>query len=66
MRTLDIRNSIKASIAGKMVALSDKLSSGRALDYAAYRYTVGEIQGLRDALDSVDVVFKKLLDEQDD
>ena len=64
--TLQIRDKIKAGIVGKMKNLSDKMSAGRAVDYAGYRQMVGHMQGLNDALESVDEVFKKLLDEQDD
>jgi hypothetical protein len=66
MRTLQVRDKIKAGIIGKMKSLSDKMSAGRAVDYAGYRQMVGHMQGLNDALESVDEVFKKLLDEQDD
>jgi len=66
MHTLMIREKIKAGIVGKMRNLSDKLSAGRAVDYAGYRQMVGQVQGLNDALESVDEVYKNLLDEQDD
>jgi hypothetical protein len=49
-----------------MKNLSDKMSAGRAVDYAGYRQLVGHMQGLNDALESVDEVFKRLLDERDD
>ena len=66
MKILNLRDNIKADIVGTMQALSDKLSAGRVTDYAGYRLVVGQIQGLKEALDSVDEVFKTLLDEQDD
>ena len=66
MHTIQIREKIKADIVGKMRSLSDKMSAGRAVDYAGYRQLVGQVQGLKDALESVDEVFKNLLDEQDD
>jgi len=63
---IQVRDNIQASIVEKMTALSDRMSAGRATDYAGYRQMVGQMQGLNDALESVDKAFKNLLDEQDD
>ena len=66
MRTLELRDVLRAAIALKMRKVADELSSGRAADFSEYKRGVGRIQGLRDGLDAVDEVFKQLLDEQDD
>ena len=65
MQVLQIRDAIKASLADKMRQRADALSAGRAVDFADYKQSVGRIQGLRDALDSVDAVFNKFLDSED-
>lgn len=66
MQIVDIHNSITCRISEQMVRVSDELSSGRAADHAEYKRMVGMLQGMRKALDSVDMVFNKMLDEHDD
>ena len=65
MHMLQIRDTLKGAIVAQMRKISDELSSGRAADYPDYKRAVGRIQGLKDGLDAVDEVFKKLLDEGD-
>lgn len=65
MYLMQVREQLKASIVAQMRKISDELSSGRAADYPDYKRAVGRIQGLKDGMDVVDEVFKKLLDEGD-
>lgn len=64
MILMDVRNALREDIAGQMKRISDELSSGRAADFGEYKRLVGVLQGLRKALDSVDTVFNKLLDDE--
>ena len=63
---LDIRTELRARIAQQMQQQADRLSSGQCQDFAAYKLAVGRIQGNKDALDAVDAVFNKLLDDEGD
>lgn len=66
MHMIQVREKLKDLIAAQMRGAADKLAGGRAADYAAYREGVGRIAGGRDALDAVDAVFHKLLDDEGD
>lgn len=61
----DVRDMLKKSMATQMRKISDDLSSGRAADYAEYKRVVGRIQGLKDGIEAVDEVFRKLDNEGD-
>lgn len=66
MSMVQIREALREEIAQLMRHTADKLASGRAADYAQYRQSVGRIEGGRDALDAVDKVFAKYLDDDSD
>ena len=66
MQMMDIRDRLRKNLALAMKAHADNLSAGRATDFSQYRYVVGNIKGLRDAIDVVDQVFEKLVDEYDE
>jgi len=63
---VQIQEALREAIAQDMRRTADKLAGGRAADYAQYRQSVGRIEGGRDALDAVDRVFEKYLDEGDE
>lgn len=63
MQMLDIRDRLSHNLAAAMRVHADNLSAGRPSDYAQYQKVVGVIKGLHDAIDIVDQVFHKLLDE---
>lgn len=65
MMMFEVQEALRGAIAAQMHKISDGLSSGRAADYAEYKQGVGRLQGLRDGLDAVDVVFNKLMNEGD-
>ena len=66
MHLLSVRDQIKHKIVGEMQSLADRMTSGSAHDYAAYRQLCGRMQGLKDGLECVDAVFNKLLNEGED
>jgi len=65
MQMMDIRDRLCKNLAVAMKVHADNLSAGRAGDFSQYQRTVGNIKGLRDAIDVIDQVFNKLLDEGD-
>jgi hypothetical protein len=44
----------------RILLLTQALASGRAEDYAAYKYICGQIQGLDQARSAIEVLTKKL------
>lgn len=62
---VDIKVALREKIVEQMRGVSDKIASGTCKDFAEYRQAVGRIAGGRDALDAVDAVFHKLLDEDE-
>ena len=44
----------------RVALLTQALASGRAEDYAAYKYICGQIQGLDQARNAIEVLTKKL------
>lgn len=60
---LQLRDLLRERIAISMQNTANKLSSGRAPDYAQYRQMVGRIEGNRDALDEINKVFVEFLNE---
>jgi len=66
MQMMDIRDRLRKNLALAMKAHADNLSAGRAADFSQYQRVVGNIKGLRDAIDVVDQVFEKLVDEDDE
>ncbi len=65
MQIVQVRDAVKAEIVRKMQRVSDEVTGGRAGDFAEYRRYCGRLQGMRDAMDCVDLVFNKLFDEGD-
>lgn len=63
---VQIREAVRAEIAAQMQTTANKLSSGKARDYPEYREGVGKITGGRDAMDAVDSVFNKLINDEED
>lgn len=66
MQMMDIRDRLRKNLALAMKAHADNLSAGRPSTFEQYQRIVGNIKGLRDAIDVVDQVFEKILDEGDD
>ena len=66
MQLMQIKEAICAEIVKEMRSESDRLSAGRAADYAQYRQGVGAIRAGQNALDAVDRVFHKLMNDNDD
>lgn len=66
MQLMQIKEAICAEIAKDMRAEADRLSSGRAADYAQYRQGVGAIRAGQNALDAVDRVFHRLVNDGDE
>lgn len=66
MQLMQIKEAICAEIVKEMRSESDRLSAGRAADYAQYRQGVGAIRAGQSALDAVDRVFHKLMNDGDD
>ena len=66
MQLFKLRDMLREEFAKEMVSISDRLTSGRAADFAEYKQQVGRIQGLRDGIDTLNAVFKKMLNEQDE
>lgn len=66
MQIMDIRDRLRRGISERMGKISDDTVRGSAGDFAEYRRLCGRHQGLRDALEVVDAVFKKLIDDQDE
>lgn len=66
MQLMQIKEAICAEIVKEMRSESDRLSAGRATDYAQYRQGVGAIRMGQNALDAVDRVFHKLMNDGDE
>lgn len=65
MKIVDIRDRLRKNLAIAMRVHADNLSSGRAGDFPQYQRIVGNIKGLRDAIDIVEQTFDKILNEGD-
>ena len=64
MRLEQLQIVLRDEIGKEMRSVADKMSAGRAVDYAGYRQLVGHIQGLAAAIDRVDAVFKQFYDDE--
>jgi hypothetical protein len=67
MKTMrDLRDSIVRKLEAEGLKLSARIAGGSAGDFAEYKNMTGRIKGLSDAIDVVNEVFNKLLDEEND
>ncbi len=66
MQMMDIRDRLSKNLAKAMQIQADNLSAGRAGDFSQYQRAVGNIKGLKDAIDVIDQVFNQLISEDDD
>lgn len=66
MQMMDIRARLRKDLAIAMRTQADYLSAGRATDFATYQKYVGCIRGLQTAIDVIDQVFSKIIDEGGD
>jgi len=65
MQMMDIRDRLSTNLARAMQIQADNLSAGRAGTFDQYQRAVGNIKGLKDALDITDQVFSKLVDSEE-
>lgn len=63
MQLMDIRDRLSKNLAKAMQVQADNLSAGRASTFDQYQRAVGNIKGLKDALDITDQVFNQLVDD---
>lgn len=61
---VQIRNELRNEIALMMQATANKMASGRAVDFPDYKGMVGRVAGNREAMDAVDKVFAKYLNDE--
>lgn len=62
----DIRDKVIEHLQTECDNIERRVVAGQAGDYAEYRGLVGQVKGLRKAVEEVNACFNKLLDEGDD
>lgn len=62
----ELRDAIRAKLDEQIASKTASIATGSLTDHAAYKNATGRIAGLKDARETVDEVFKKLLNEDDD
>lgn len=66
MRLDQLRINLRDAINEETVKLANKVASGRCATFDEYKQAVGRMQGHSDAIEALEQVFAKLLNEDED